>query len=63
MEGTKKCPKCGGEMEEGLVICPGADKAVWGTKMGVTGCTSLENKKEIKANCCKSCGYVEVFAK
>jgi len=34
---NSKCPKCGGEFEEGFTICPGADKPLWGTKMGFTG--------------------------
>lgn len=59
---NSKCPKCGGELEEGFTISPGADKPLWGTKMGVAGWTFLENKKEVKTYRCKNCGYLESYA-
>ncbi len=63
-----KCEKCGGEMEEGHIIefdgsvIPIKEK--WGTsaKAGWFG-ANIENKKTVFAYRCKSCGYLEQYAK
>lgn len=56
-----KCPKCGGEMEEGFFQTYGGDgKTKWGTKNIFLG---LENKHDVKIFRCKSCGFLESYAK
>lgn len=65
---NNKCPKCNGEFEEGHTvefdggIVPMKEK--WGTsaKAGWSG-AKIENKKTVTAYCCKSCGYLEQYAK
>lgn len=63
-----KCPKCGGEMEKGLIADQGyliAIKSSWGSELRMGGILNfgLENKKEITTFRCKSCGYLESYAK
>lgn len=60
-----KCPKCGGEMEEGLL---GENRAsgygaisTWGKKLAGLG--TLEKGIVTKACRCNKCGFVEVYAK
>jgi len=66
-----KCPKCGGEMEEGII----ADYyqpltyrvQFWGKKMagGIlgSGLFKMQDAKETKTLRCQTCGYCEIYAK
>ena len=58
-----KCPKCGGEMEEGIAIDPtyfGA--SLWTNK--ITGILGTDTKtQKIKSFRCTKCGYLESYAK
>ncbi len=65
---TNKCPKCGGEMEEGMI----ADKTSqinisteqnWGTKKKFAGFGGLENEHEVMTFRCVNCGFLESYAK
>lgn len=64
----KKCPKCGGEFEEGLTSDVSGQameptmKPFWGTKIR-TIVGGLENPHEVTTYRCKSCGYLESYAK
>lgn len=62
----KKCPKCEGEMEEGIIADRGhlslGEKPQWGTGLAWGGIT-LKDKKEVKTYRCNSCGYLESYAK
>ncbi|EKD86863.1 MAG: hypothetical protein ACD_37C00120G0002 [uncultured bacterium] len=64
MKPNNKCPKCGGEFEEGVTadqMPGGAIKARWATK--IRGFfLPLENKKNITSMRCKNCGYLENYA-
>ena len=51
----KKCPKCGGEMEEGFL--PGAPH--WKPGRGIFGLRGYR----IFGYRCKNCGFVEFYAK
>ncbi len=61
-----KSPKCGGETEEGFI--PGNSgllygfKQVWMTKIKALGMI-FENPHVAKTFRCKSCGYLESYAK
>lgn len=66
-----KCPKCGGEMEEGIIVTKNNNvnninnvTIVWGTKIK-SGLLfmKLENEKQFKAYRCNKCGYIENYAK
>lgn len=72
MENTtnNKCPKCGGEMEEGMIADKIGNVAVpseseWGTNIRkkLLNMNVLENKRIMKTNRCKNCGFLESFAK
>jgi predicted nucleic-acid-binding Zn-ribbon protein len=52
---VKKCPKCGGEMEEGFL--PGAPH--WKPGRGIFGLRGYR----IFGYRCKNCGFVEFYAK
>ena len=56
-----KCPKCGGEMEEGTIPFSPGNSLKWGTKMSIV--KGIENKHEIVTYRCSSCGYLESYAK
>lgn len=65
-----KCAKCKGEMEEGVLTNKYQTLPImWGTKfvkyglIGVFARIKLENGKDVKALCCKNCGYLESYAK
>ena len=57
MSEVKKCPKCGGEMEEGERITAYMTQAVTFAKK-----TDLFGDKIIPFYC-KSCGYIELYKK
>ena len=62
-----KCPKCGGEMEEGTIAdtCNNIGSVKhqrWGTGIQ-SSLSGLENPREVITNRCKSCGYLESYAK
>ena len=56
-----KCPKCGGEMEEGFIPNKAyrLDKPSWATKVKLFG---YENEHKIKTCRCKNCGFLENYA-
>ncbi|MDA1316664.1 MAG: PF20097 family protein [bacterium] len=61
---TKKCSKCQGEMEEGIIptYSLGAiPPSFWVKKISFI--KGLENKHNIIAYRCKSCGFLESYAK
>jgi predicted nucleic-acid-binding Zn-ribbon protein len=53
---TAKCPKCGGEMEEGRI----ANKFLFGFKSARQKHWSFEANVE-KARACLDCGYIEMY--
>lgn len=53
--GPKKCPKCGGEMEQGKIIAGGLGGAVGFEKIG-----DLVGDKIIPFYC-KNCGFIEIY--
>ncbi len=59
-----KCPKCSGEMEEGFVKGFGDSNVrnKWG-KDGLNWRGRVKNGKDIIVYRCKSCGYLEDYAK
>jgi hypothetical protein len=60
-----KCPKCNGEMEEGLIADASYlsyQKQKWVTKLKFLG-YSLENAHETITYRCKNCGFLENYAK
>jgi predicted nucleic-acid-binding Zn-ribbon protein len=63
MEETKKCPKCGGEMEEGVIGgLEGLRK--WGKKGSDSVWDgNVKDGKEVVVFRCKVCGYLESYAK
>jgi len=57
MSEAKKCPKCGGEMEEGYLIrIDSAKRIVW-RKPGLSGIKT----HGISGYKCAKCGYLELF--
>jgi len=57
-----KCPKCGGEMEEGKLNARGLVCFVSAEAKGIP----LFNKNKVKFNVtyrCKNCGFLESYAK
>ncbi len=65
MKSENKCPKCGGEFEEGIIADSGEKygKRVseWGTKLSFFTMV-LDNSKDTRTYRCKSCGYLESYA-
>jgi predicted nucleic-acid-binding Zn-ribbon protein len=60
MSEVKKCPKCGGEMENGDIV--GAVRSVWFRSSEKTQWSGLASKTtSTKAYSCKVCGYVEIY--
>jgi hypothetical protein len=68
---NKKCPKCGGEMDEGLQTNKMNNfihvmnlPLVWGRKLVKSYISGykLEDEKEIKTYRCTKCGYLESYA-
>ena len=62
------CPKCQGEMEEGVSVDktnfdPGIQS--WGSKInsGLLKSHTIENEKKIKSFRCVGCGFLESYAK
>ncbi len=58
------CPKCKGEMEEGIILDAmhiRTRDARWATSTSTLG--GNKNEMKMQANRCKSCNYVELFAK
>lgn len=61
MKPNNKCPKCGGEFEEGEMN--GSHLALhmeWGSQRKLTG--TLRDSKTIKSYRCKNCAYLENYA-
>lgn len=63
-----KCSKCQGEMEEGMLVdMQGtgiAGKQSWGTSLKWGGMLAgVNNSHDVKTYKCKSCGYLESYAK
>jgi len=58
-----KCPKCSGEMEEGMVKCRSGytGKEEWGKEIGWMGL--MKNGKPVVTHRCSKCGYLESYAK
>lgn len=59
-----KCPKCGGEFEEGF--CADASysryiKPQWATNISFW--TGLKNARNVISYRCKQCGFLESYAK
>jgi predicted nucleic-acid-binding Zn-ribbon protein len=69
MNSIPKCPKCGGDMEEGFIRDHGLnrnDVAGWiagKPEQGVLGGTRVLGKKihEVRTFCCQKCGYLESY--
>lgn len=66
-----KCPKCQGEMIEGMIthrtqgLVPATNGSViWGTSLKKNFVTmfTVENAKQLKSFRCKDCGYLENYA-
>jgi len=58
-----KCPKCGGQMEKGLILTPGGVVgARWGQGEKVSKWfNTLGNKPKIIAYSCQKCGFIESY--
>lgn len=58
-----KCPKCGGEFEEGFVkgMTAYSGKEQWGKS--VTWMGTVKNGLNVITYRCKKCGYLENYAK
>lgn len=64
MEETKKCPKCGSEMEKGLMLTPGAIVGVRWQKGEPNKWFNMLNKlPRVDGYKCVKCGYVENYVK
>lgn len=67
MEESNKCPKCEGEMEEGLVpdfYNPGGfSKHLWGKENPGSFNRNPQDNREVITYRCKNCGYLESYAK
>ena len=71
MESKMKCPKCGGEMEEGFtkdVIYGGAVPSNWiegEPEKSIWGGTKTKGKLQVQITTyrCIGCGYLESYAK
>jgi len=61
MADTLKCSKCGGEMEEGLL--EDTFLAIGKTVQNWAKISNLNDRKRIKSYRCKTCGYLESYAK
>jgi predicted RNA-binding Zn-ribbon protein involved in translation (DUF1610 family) len=57
----KKCPKCGGEFEEGYEI--DSEPIAWAPKEGNILEKALTKRKNKISYRCKNCGYLESYAK
>lgn len=61
---TKKCSKCQGEMENGLIVDRGdliKTQSQWATS--VTMVVGLKNAHDINTFRCIKCGFLESYAK
>jgi hypothetical protein len=59
----KKCAKCEGEMEEGILKPKGgAPTLEWGSNVNWTG-VGVKNATDVTTYKCKNCGYLESYAK
>lgn len=58
-----KCPKCGGEMDEGIVKPDGGyvGRQKWGKEVNWRG--MVKDGLTVKTFKCKTCGYLESYAK
>ena len=68
MEENKKCSKCNGAMESGLIADKGHMDAhmtnqIWGTKIKGFLKGDVENRRNVTVYRCKNCGYLESYAK
>jgi predicted nucleic-acid-binding Zn-ribbon protein len=60
-----KCPKCNGNMEQGLIKSDGgyAGDLKWGKPDSVSGWTGkVKDGKKIVTYRCQNCGYLECYA-
>ena len=61
---TMKCPKCKGEMEEGVFGGMYGSLVPWARgRMFLKWISSSNTSKEVKVYRCASCGYLESYAK
>ena len=60
-----KCPKCKGEMDEGLLIPEvHLEKITWAKSLGTRlGLPKVEERSQVTAYKCEECGYLENYAK
>lgn len=65
MTDQMKCLKCNGEMEEGVISETQQAQRVaqWGVFHQSNILNRIENQVKIVAYRCKSCGYIESYAK
>lgn len=63
-----KCPKCQGEMTEGIIgdmwgsVGEGVSQQEWGDG-SKSWAKQLKMQKKIVTFCCQNCGYLESYAK
>lgn len=63
---ASKCPKCGGEFEEGVIVDKNyvvEQQQTWAAKIRLAGWAGKENEVKVKTYRCKNCGYLESYAK
>lgn len=67
VEEVKKCPECGGDMEEGFVVdhtYGGAVSSKWATYVKAFGIfTKMGNSKSIITYRCTKCGFLKSYAR
>jgi predicted nucleic-acid-binding Zn-ribbon protein len=56
---VKKCPKCGGEMESGVI--KGYMAPVWFESAEVKGMLGFGKNSAVIVYSCKLCGYIEMY--
>jgi len=56
-----KCPKCNSEMEEGMIVDDYKGKSGWVKELSSQ--FDLKDTKTIKSFRCKTCGFLESYAK
>ncbi len=69
MEESKKCLRCEGEMEGGVIADTSPSSVLkaerWGTNisgLSIAG-KGLKNARDVYTYRCKACGYLESYAK
>ena len=64
MNDNQKCSKCGGDMEQGVIIAIAGVVSSWGVKKSAPmGGYSVKDRTQITAYRCINCGYIENYAK